>query len=259
MTDQTRIIFLHIPKTGGTTLESYFKDVFPLEERFCESDPGNKRYELIQTLEKAARFAPYDQLAMCFSPLIEDKRYYSGHICYGFHKGIPCRDYKYITVIRNPIDRMVSYLNTVFTVSREENYSYSSWLEHNLSAEKIHERDNYQTRSLLCNGWSRDATWLELTQERFEEAVETLEKDFIYGITEDISSIIKQIRQTLHIDLSQEERRLNVTKEGGEVKGYPQSRFEKMPLTEADMNDIRSRHEWDFKLYEYVKSRRVTV
>lgn len=255
MTDQTRIIFLHIPKTGGTTLESYFKDVFPLEERFCESDPGNKRYELTQTLERAALFVPYDQMASCFSPLIDDKRYYSGHICYGFHRGLPPGPYKYISVIRNPIDRVVSYLNTVYTVSRDRNGSYAEWLGRGQTSGKHYERDNYQTRALLAKGWLNEPAWHELDQTRFDEAIATLEAEFIYGVTEDISGIVHQVREVLHIDLAQEERRLNVTKEGGEVKGYPQSRFEKMPLTDSDMEDIERRHQWDLKLYEYAKSR----
>lgn len=255
MDESTRIIFLHMPKTGGTTLESYFKDVFPVDSRFCESDTGLGRYEVTKSLERAAMYLSYDKLSCCFHEFLDDRDYYSGHICYGFHAGLRPRPYRYVTVIRDPIKRLISYLNTVYTISRDQVSCYQDWVNLCLESGKFYEMDNYQTRCLLADGWLANPTWGSLDAERYNLAVSTLEKEFVFGVTEHIPLLIKRIKLELGLDLSEEARMLNVTKEGSEVKGYPENRFELMPLTDEDMADIHSHHEWDLKLYNFAKNR----
>lgn len=251
MSERTKIIFLHVPKTGGTTLESYFKDIFPLEDRWCESDPESVppglpfgyRYGLIKGLEDVAKFVGYGRLVNSFRKLIPEVGYYSGHILYGFHLGLS-GPYRYVTVLRNPVKRVVSYLNTLYSI-KEETVSYQSWLDTCVQSKRFFETDNYQTRSLCGYGF----TLHECEARVFDEAVEALRRDFSFGLTERMEDTIRLIASELQLPLKPEARVLNVSEEGSEVKGHTQ-RHVKMPLTEDNYADIEARNKWDFKLLE---------
>jgi len=86
-----KIIFLHIPKAGGTTLYSVIRKNYD----------ANKIYTLAGTRQAMIEFMKM--------PREEINRYYcvQGHMGFGFHNYFD-DDIKYITLMRDPIKRVIS-------------------------------------------------------------------------------------------------------------------------------------------------------
>jgi hypothetical protein len=84
-------IFLHIPKTGGTTLNEIFKKQFPPGELFDHNRFNGKiiKLELLTNEEK------------------EKVKAFSGHIKFGIHRDFSL-PFNYFTMLREPVDRVIS-------------------------------------------------------------------------------------------------------------------------------------------------------
>lgn len=91
MTDKLPI-FIHIPKSGGTTLSSIIRaNLGPLDIQDHESLGGRpQRLEDLSSHQKA------------------HVRGVMGHYYYGVHEHFPDRIYRYFTMLRRPIERVVS-------------------------------------------------------------------------------------------------------------------------------------------------------
>jgi hypothetical protein len=81
-----RLVFLHVPKTGGTTLHHHFSTHFTPEETCPERFSGLDRYSVNE---------------------LEQWRYFSGHFNTDEIKRIP-KPVFVVTVLRNPIERLLS-------------------------------------------------------------------------------------------------------------------------------------------------------
>ncbi len=87
----TPLVFTHIPKTAGTSLK---KSVILPNVR-----PGRAYWVL--GVGKLIRDRPRDVDVVL------------GHIPYGIHRVLPFRDVRYLTILRDPVDRCVSFYNYV--------------------------------------------------------------------------------------------------------------------------------------------------
>lgn len=96
-TDTTSvIIFIHIPKTGGCTLHSIihkqYRNYYDIKPSFWWRPP-----------EDTSSLLDYlDELG------VKKLEVLRGHIQFGIHKHLPQKKYTYITLVRNPIERVVS-------------------------------------------------------------------------------------------------------------------------------------------------------
>lgn len=249
------LIFLHLPKTGGTTLESYLKDVFPLESRWCESDgeppPAGylygHRFSTIRGFEDLSRYVPYDRIAASMHNLVPTVPLYSGHIYFGFHRALKDRPFRYLTLIRDPVERIVSYLNTLHSIRPDLMKHYEDWIRECSRNDKVHEFDNYQTRALVASGLSLK----HCSRSTYLEATKNLRDHFIAGTTDRLTDVLSLLAQEFSLPLPTEDRRLNVTHEGQPVKGYPSKTLSKMPLEAKHIADMKRRNKWDMKLYEF--------
>lgn len=91
MKEQQMPIFIHIPKTGGTTLNTIFKS----------------QYEPKQYLDHnfyIDRVTSFDQLTAAEKESIEAV---AGHYFYGTHEYFP-KAHRYFTMLRDPVDRVLS-------------------------------------------------------------------------------------------------------------------------------------------------------
>ena len=98
MDKNSLLIFLHIPKTGGTTLNSIFRKQFMRDKLFDHDNYQNKRMKLEDLTEEEKK-----QIQAI-----------AGHYFYGIHHLFNKRA-TYFTMLRNPIDRVISsyyYLET---------------------------------------------------------------------------------------------------------------------------------------------------
>ena len=91
------LIFLHIPKTGGTTLHGLLSRNFTeKEQHYVQPDVSRSRAELEQ-LPAAER---------------AQLRLLHGHMAFGWHALLPT-PVTYCTFVREPVDRVVSHYNYV--------------------------------------------------------------------------------------------------------------------------------------------------
>ena len=92
------LVYLHIPKCGGTTLRTV------LEKNIS----SRRRYYINPSNIRAAR----KELALMSEQRKRQIELLYGHLCFGWHEYFPC-DAVYFTMIRNPIERVVSHYNYV--------------------------------------------------------------------------------------------------------------------------------------------------
>src|SRR5262245_34850495 len=95
---QTRaVIFLHLPKTGGTTLSAILERQYrPDQVLPIRGDVRSNRGDMV-----------FDVLRSVPQERIASLRLVSGHIPYGMHELLPAPSL-YITLLRDPVQRALS-------------------------------------------------------------------------------------------------------------------------------------------------------
>lgn len=230
------IIFLHIPKTGGTNLhflveawakaDSTFKPYrFAVPER-TNGQGGSKIVKNWQGALKTAEEALSKKSDCC-----EDKHFISGHFPFGLHTHIK-RTTGYITLLREPVAQQLS----AFYFACQRGHAIQEMLETYLG-ECL---DNPQTR-LLAGKKHMDGA---CTAAILEKAKQNIEEHFLLaGVTEDTDAFIQifaamQNRDPLALCRAQ------VTGEKREI--LPSEAFQKV---------LAEKHQFDMQLYQWVKKR----
>ena len=90
------ILHLHLPKCAGTSLRTSVFQALP--ENICVEWNSSNPYDLNISKDEFAA-------ALEGNP---DARFISGHFPYGIHTVLKGKTYKYMTVLRNPINRILS-------------------------------------------------------------------------------------------------------------------------------------------------------
>lgn len=183
--DATTVIFLHIPKTAGSTLLRIIERQYHPEE--------------IYSLYLRQDFRAFEGLSEARKAEI---RIYRGHMMFGWDQRLS-RPATYFTILRDPVERALSYY--YFTRKNPEHHHYDLIRSGDLSlAEYLESQeelmmDNGQTR-MLCGGYyimeygrlSREALEAAKTNlrqnievagltERFDETLLLLKKAFGWG------------------------------------------------------------------------------
>ena len=136
MAKQTTI-FIHIPKTGGQTLRKVVEQNY-LQKEVFRCYPTNQKY---RNLEDLKNLSEKEQ---------EQIKVFIGHMNYGVHKHIIEVDKKsevnYITMMREPIDRVISAYQHLMRTNNKLRKNFASIL-------KVYEKkrillDNFQTRMI---------------------------------------------------------------------------------------------------------------
>jgi Sulfotransferase family len=132
------LIFLHIPKAGGSTMCKILRQHYPPAETVTLDIPGVARFKTLSVAERG-RY-----------------RLIQGHMYFGLHHFIP-RASTYITLLRHPVERALSF----YYYARRTSYHYlypllntepvdlKTLLARNLTTELR----NDQTRMLAGDEW----------------------------------------------------------------------------------------------------------
>ncbi len=93
------LIFIHIPKTAGSTINGLLKRNFPSESRFYV-DPSNVK----DSKNRLAMLSNQERSAI---------RLLHGHMAFGWHVLLPASSCRYFTLVRDPVERVVSHYSYV--------------------------------------------------------------------------------------------------------------------------------------------------
>jgi hypothetical protein len=172
--DGRTVFFLHIPKCAGTSLvEDVLKAQFPPKERIVFYEHGTDAL-----IERLQGMSPRQQGRI---------RCIAGHFAFGVHRYYHARPSTYVTLLRNPIDRVISHYYQV--LRKESHYLHSAVRDGRLGLQEYVESgvsielDNGQTRILAGIGWGAD--YGRCPRPMLEQAKENLNRHFAaVGISE---------------------------------------------------------------------------
>lgn len=158
------ILFLHIPKTGGTTLRQIFTHQY--------ADLGEHAIHEVKKRDETGALLNLDPAQKARLKLV------IGHFYYGIHAQLG-GDFRYVTFLRNPVKRVIS------------SYYFAKWDVNHDTHRRIHE-EGIGLVEYLCSG---RYPWLENGQVKliagagdlrkpcdeamYRQALEHLDRDFL--------------------------------------------------------------------------------
>ena len=220
------LIFIHLPKTGGSTL----RDVI-------HWNYDDRSYQM----QHFAHIPPFIALSdeeKLKIPCIQ------GQFFYGIHQYIPTTDYQYTTILRHPVKRVVSQYHHITTrLKRQGKGSYKKSMDEFLDEEPF---QAWTQVNLLAGGDSIDSALRRpVTNELLQEAIANIEKDFpVVGVTEKYDEGLLLMQQAF------DWRRAYYKRKNTNI-GYP--KIDTYP--EATQKRIWQMCEAEIELYEYAVKR----
>jgi hypothetical protein len=223
------LIFLHIPKAGGSSLQDYILSHYP-GGKFYRFTGDTQQWNEFPNLPEARR-ASFDALV--------------GHVHFGLHRHLP-EPATYLTMLRDPVDRMVSHF--YYVLSDPAHYLHKRIREggytlYEFAATRVsHELDNDQVR------WLTEAHHFEV--ERVDRALlEQAKWNLEHGIA--AFGLMERFEQSLRCfeaAFGWEKRPLIEKKNVNR---------ERPPLAEIDpaaIQAIREANKFDVELYEFARA-----
>lgn len=219
------VIFLHLPKTAGTTVNRLIEWEYSLAEMYS-IDPV--LYEWSAT-----------HLRKLSPQRLQKTRMFKGHMLFGLHKDLPQRA-TYITVLRDPIDRVISAfyfmrsykLHPLYWKLRKENWTLEDFVRRT-------RRDNVQCKIVAGSDYNAPCT-----REIAEEAKSNLRHYFsVVGLSERLEESLALMKIRFGWKLCSYSS-FNVTR----------SRPKKRDLPTATLDLIQEKNAFDIEFYECGRS-----
>lgn len=226
ISNQPLILYLHIPKAGGTTLGEF---IYNQCKNGDEADEGlikNGVFFMGDGFFRENETIYPTQIQNSLRR--QDLRAVMGHFAFGIHEFVE-KPFQYITILRHPVKRVVSlfhYLDLAGKMSLEDFAKNPPYRE----------IDNDQTRRVA--GINRAIG--EVTETDLEKAKANLRQYFaVVGTTERFDETLVLLKQ-----------KLNWTKE---IPSYPRNVTGKKAekLTDSDIKAIENRNLFDLELHRF--------
>lgn len=163
-----------------------------------------------------------------------------GHMTYGFHSIFNVKG-QYVTFIRNPIDRVISFYNHQL-LYKDSTYNMlvaqGKTLKEMLLSERYHQLNNHMTRIISGHHGTEqvsDSTVLD-------KALERVEKKFLFiGITERMDESLNKLGHLLSWKKRKKVPRLNVTPLKKPLK-----------ISKKTITTIKKYNQLDIQLYNHI-------
>lgn len=156
------LIFLHLPKTGGSTLHAYLERQFPIENNYTVKVINSERIDVDSFIN------------------MEDKKrekihLLKGHMMFGLHEYLKGES-KYFTYLRKPEDRLISYY--YYALGRPSHGLHKKLVEEKLSLKdflhQVADKD-------INNGQIRYISGIDDTEQNMlDKALENIDKHFSF-------------------------------------------------------------------------------
>ncbi len=128
------VIFLHIPKTAGTTMRSILQRQYQAEG-YYDYDRGR------------GGLAPFESFERCSPQEKASVRLLAGHIAYGIHEQFS-QACTYLTAVRDPVARVVSHYYYLLDEPKTPHYETVKALSLEQFADRLGMGSNLQTKLL---------------------------------------------------------------------------------------------------------------
>jgi hypothetical protein len=220
------IIFLHVPKTAGTTLNRLIEWEYPISQMYSV-DPVLFEWSAAHLWK-----LPKERLAKT--------RMFKGHMLFGLHKVLP-QPSTYITVLRDPVERVLSafyYMRTYklhpfYWKLRKKKWSLEDYVEQTT-------RDNVQCKIIAGAEYHAPGT-----KEIMETAKEHMNRHFsVIGLSERLEESLALMKLRFGWQLKSYSA-FNVTR----------ARPKKRDLSQSTLDLIRERNKYDLELYQLAVQR----
>ncbi|MBI4114843.1 MAG: sulfotransferase family 2 domain-containing protein [Candidatus Niyogibacteria bacterium] len=230
------IIFVHIVKGGGVTLQHIISRHFPqsrsLRTAVSQEDSTLIRFEKLTQKEK-------DSIQFLY-----------GHVPFGLHRyfSYPCR---YITMLREPVARVISFY--YYAQEKKSSPYKADQLAKGITLKDFIESDiamvaNFQTRMIAGEYTAGYAAARPLGEDALETAKKHIDDDIIFpGIMEQFDESLILMKKKLGLSCIYYAR-------ANENKN-PKYRSEKENIPAHIIEIIKKNNAFDIALYDYAKSR----
>ena len=217
------ICFIHIPKTAGTSLlESLLKPNFDISSTY--NFLGLKKFI-------------FDNK--------EDVKLITGHVQFGLHKFLPNKDTKYITLLREPLERAVSFYYYIREQKKGTHPLHE--IANELSLKdfyKLKKFHNWQVRHLAGIFLFRTYSFIPFrwSDEYYvQKSIENLKEHCVYGLTEQFAQSVTLFQNKFSWS------NYNPVKPQKKAK----SRVDVCDLDNETLHTIKNAHLLDIRLYDF--------
>ncbi len=240
--DRYLYLFLHIPKTGGTTINWHLRENLVYDEESIHFGGAGDTYRQIHDRK------PFEER----SALERSRaRVLSGHrLHYGDHELVPDADPRYFTIFRDPADRIVSTYNFRMSTGNHAPQSFESWY----------------------GDWPRNKTfkWLRhrVGCHSMPEMLDRLRSFWFVGVTEhldeDLPKLFAQLglpqqwaNMRLSADMDSPASASHATNPFAEARGEKSARISRhLQITPELRERIHNDHRRDLRLHRFALRRR---
>lgn len=233
------LIFIHVPKAGGTTLHSIINKQFTKNQilHISAEQTHQGAFELVKNI-------PLD--------IRDNLKVIKGHMPFGIHELLNQHS-TYITYLRDPIKRLVS--NYFYLVNNPGHYLYSyvvgkrmSMLDY-VNSDLTTEVDNYQTR--MISGINTDrflygkVPIVKCNKSDLELAISNLNKYFLMvGLTSRFDESLLLLKRYFGWS--------NIYYFNMKETRYKNSDLD---IPEKTLKEIRRKNEFDIELYDFAEKK----